>query len=77
MAGARGLLLREVAADSLGAALTAVVRGLTVFDPVLADAFRSTRDLTPEPLIEELTPRELEVLQLLSGDCPTRRWPIS
>lgn len=66
IAGARGLLLREVAAESLVAALTAVTRGLMVLDPALADALRPTGDLTPAPLVEDLTPRELEVLQLLA-----------
>jgi DNA-binding NarL/FixJ family response regulator len=32
---------------------------------MLADVLRPSRDFPPSPLIEELTPRELEVLQLL------------
>jgi DNA-binding NarL/FixJ family response regulator len=66
IAGARGLLLREVSAERLLATLSAVARGVLVFDPELADALRPPRDLAPAALAEELTPRELEVLQLLA-----------
>jgi DNA-binding NarL/FixJ family response regulator len=65
-AGARGLLLRDVAADALAATLRAVAQGLSVFDPELADASQAFGDLTLEGLAEELTPRELEVVQLLA-----------
>jgi two-component system nitrate/nitrite response regulator NarL len=65
-AGARGLLLREVSAERLFATLSAVVEGVLVLDPVLSDALRPSRDLAPAPLAEELTPRELEVLQWLA-----------
>lgn len=66
LAGARGLLLREVTADSLFAAIAAVVEGLTVLDSALDDALRPVRDRAPDSLPDELTPRELEVLQLLA-----------
>jgi two-component system nitrate/nitrite response regulator NarL len=72
VAGARGLLLREVTAEQLVAALGAAVQGLTVLDPTLADALRPIGDLAPAPLAEELTPRELEVLQLLAEGLSNR-----
>ena len=65
-AGARGLLLREVTAEHLTAALKAVAQGLSVLDPKLADAVQPSGELVPAPLAEELTPRESEVLQLLA-----------
>ncbi len=65
-AGARGLLPREVTEESLAAALAAVVQGLVVFDPILGAALPPSTDLAPSPLVEELTPRELEVLQWLA-----------
>jgi DNA-binding NarL/FixJ family response regulator len=65
-AGARGLLPREVTAARLVATLTAVLHGLTVLDPALNDALQPSTELAPAPLVEELTPRELEVLQLLA-----------
>jgi DNA-binding NarL/FixJ family response regulator len=64
--GVRGLLLREVTAEQLVAALRAVAIGLMVLDPVLANALRPAQDVAPAPSVEELTPRELEVLQLLA-----------
>jgi two-component system nitrate/nitrite response regulator NarL len=65
ISGVRGLLLREVTAARLVGAVRAVAEGLIVIDPMLADVLRPPRDLPPSPLIEQLTPRELEVLQLL------------
>jgi two-component system nitrate/nitrite response regulator NarL len=66
VAGANGLLLREASADRLVTALVAVSQGLTVLDQGIAGAVRPSRDLTPTPLADELTPRELEVLQLMA-----------
>jgi DNA-binding NarL/FixJ family response regulator len=66
MAGARGLLLRDASAERLVAALGAVVEWLIVFDPSVALSLLGTRDQAPAPLLEELTPRELEVLRLLA-----------
>ena len=65
-AGARGLFLREGAVESLAAGLATVAQGLVVIDPALVQALRPSRDATPAPLAEELTPREQEVLQLLA-----------
>jgi DNA-binding NarL/FixJ family response regulator len=64
--GARGLLLRDVSVGPLLATLLAVTHGLLVLDPALATGVLPTRDRTSESLIEELTPREVEVLQLLA-----------
>ena len=72
-AGVRGLLFRDVDAESLVAALSAVVQGLAVIDPVLAASIFPSGDRPPaEPLLEELTPRELEVLQLLADGLTNR-----
>jgi len=67
--GVRGLLFRDVDPAALSAALLAVARGLSVFDPSLSelraaprDAPLSARTRAPEPL----TPREREVLGLLA-----------
>jgi DNA-binding NarL/FixJ family response regulator len=59
-----GLLLRDSTPDQLYAALNAAILGLFVFDPVLARL--PAADSLPEPLAEALTPREMEVLQLLA-----------
>ena len=63
-ANAGGMVLRESNADSLVAALNAVVQGLLVFDPMLA--VLPDNVALPEPPVENLTPREREVLQLLA-----------
>jgi DNA-binding NarL/FixJ family response regulator len=64
-AGARGIVLRDTAPERLVAALEAVARGLMVIDPVLSDLVPRRRPV-PSDLIEPLTPRENEVLQLLA-----------
>ncbi len=71
-AGARGALLRDVETANLLAALQGVVKGLLVLDPSLAAAVMPARDRESAPP-EELTPRELEVLQLLAEGLPNKR----
>ena len=65
-AGIRGLLLRDVGVEPLMAALLAVSRELVVLDLALTTGVLPARGQGPEPLIEALTPREVEVLQLLA-----------
>jgi two-component system nitrate/nitrite response regulator NarL len=65
-AGARGLLFREVSRERLAAAVRASAAGLASLEPGLLDEVlpaRSPDDMRPA---EALTPRELEVLQLLA-----------
>ena len=64
--GARGLLPRDSDAASLVAALRARARGLLVFDPGLAPGLPS-RDRTALAPVEDLTAREMEVLQLMAA----------
>ncbi len=66
LAGARGTLFRNVAIDRLVAAVKGVASGLVVGEPELfATIIPPT--LGQEPALEEaLTPREMEVLQLLA-----------
>ncbi|UCC65455.1 MAG: response regulator transcription factor [Anaerolineae bacterium] len=72
LAGARGLLLRDTDPDSLATALQAVTQGLVVLDPSLSAALLSVSDRMPGGLFEELTARELEVLQLLAEGLPNK-----
>lgn len=65
-AGARGVLLRNTEPPTLAAALDAVARGLTVVDPALVASLLPARDRGLPPPVEELTPRERGVLQLLA-----------
>lgn len=72
IAGARGLLLRDTDAEHLVAALMAVALGLVVLDPSLAAAMLAIREQGTPLMVEELTPRELEVLQLLAEGLPNK-----
>jgi DNA-binding NarL/FixJ family response regulator len=64
-AGARGVVLRDVDAARLGAAVRAVAEGLLVLDGATAAA--ALRPAVPVPAtVESITPREQEVLQLLA-----------
>ncbi|MDE3088363.1 MAG: response regulator transcription factor [Chloroflexota bacterium] len=65
--GARGLLPRDTTAENLAAALAAIAQGLAVIDPAFAAALLpAARDQSRAQPIEELTPRELEVLRLMA-----------
>lgn len=64
--GARGLLPRDADAGLLVAGLAAVAQGLAVLDPELAGPLLPSDSLPDVPPAEDLTPRELEVLQLLA-----------
>jgi DNA-binding NarL/FixJ family response regulator len=69
-AGARGYVTKTIAADELTAAIERVAQGDAVFSPRLAgfvlDAFRAGDRLTSSAELDELTPREREVLQLIA-----------
>jgi DNA-binding NarL/FixJ family response regulator len=71
LAGARGLLLRSASPDTLIAALNAVAQGLVVLDAALGAVLLSPRDRVPAPS-EELTARELQVLQALAEGLPNK-----
>jgi len=64
-AGARGVCLRDTDPERLAAALRAVAHGLVVLDEASAETALKPPSRTPA-LVEELTPREIEVLGLLS-----------
>lgn len=72
LTGARGLLMRDATARALRAALFAVVQNLIVLDPVLAGALLPDGVEPSRQLIEVLTPRELEVLQMLAEGLPNK-----
>ena len=63
--GARGVVLRDVGAPRLAAAVRAVAEGLMVLDAGAAESVLRPRPPAPAT-IEHLTPREQEVLQLLA-----------
>lgn len=65
-AGARGILTRDMDLDKLATAVQAAAQGLYVVDPALAPRLLPTADSSNETPGETLTPREIEVLQLLA-----------
>jgi DNA-binding NarL/FixJ family response regulator len=69
-AGARGYVTKTISADELTTAIGRVAQGDAVFSPRLAgfvlDAFRAGDRLTSNAELDELTPREREVLQLIA-----------
>jgi len=69
-AGVSGTLLRDLEASRLGAALRAAAEGLVVWDSGLGGP--PSRLPAQPSLLEELTPRETEVLQLLAQGLPNR-----
>ena len=69
-AGARGYVTKTIAPADLVDAIAAVAAGDAVFSPRLAgfvlDAFASAAPPETDPELEQLTPREREVLRLIA-----------
>lgn len=69
-AGARGYVTKSIDGDGLREAITRVAGGDAVFSPRLAgfvlDAFSATVAAPADPELDELTPRESEVMRLLA-----------
>jgi len=65
-AGAAALIKRDALDGSLAAAAIAVAHGLLVLDPELAAVFLPSAPLRAANMSEALTPREIEVLQLIA-----------
>jgi two-component system, NarL family, nitrate/nitrite response regulator NarL len=65
-AGVRGLLLRDVDPEQLAAAIRSAAAGLVVIDAAIAPSALRRVSSSSEALVEPLTPRERQVLQLLS-----------
>lgn len=80
-AGARGYLLKDVSLDQLVEAIVTLAAGGTLIQPSVTEALvrhlaGTSADVDPSGLAPEpLTPRETEVLRLLSGATPTARSP--
>ena len=72
-AGARAVLLRDRLEDRLLPAVTAAVAGLVTVDEGVADSVLRPRPAPAQALVEPLTARELEVVQLLAEGLTNRR----
>jgi len=69
-AGARGYVTKTIAPDELVDAITRIADGDAVFSPRLAgfvlDAFAGAAPPASDPELDQLTPREREVLRLIA-----------
>jgi len=75
-AGASGYIVKRAAESELLDAVRAVHRGQTYIHPSMTAALLRTASPAPEktnPLVEELTPREIEVLSLLARGYTNRQ----
>ena len=79
--GARAILRRDADPGQVAAALRALMQGLGVVDgafaaalarPVALPTLKPWDDRQTDPLIEELTPRELAVLRLVAEGLPNK-----
>jgi two-component system, NarL family, nitrate/nitrite response regulator NarL len=71
-AGVHCLLLRDVPVTHLVSALHAAVQGLVVLDATLAAALFPVHPVATASIVNPLTPRETEVLQLVAAGLPNK-----
>lgn len=69
---AYALLLRDTAPTTIASALMTVGDGLVALDPEIATAIMGSVPPPPDELVEGLTPRESEVLQLIAEGLPNK-----
>ncbi len=72
-AGARGILSRDTDVAPLLAAVQAAGQRLVVIDPAFVPAVVPARGEAPDVPADELTAREMEVLQLLAEGLPNKQ----
>jgi DNA-binding NarL/FixJ family response regulator len=69
-AGASGFLLKDAPEERLASAIRVAADGGSMFAPSvtrrLIERFADANDMPPPPTLDELTPRELEVLRMLA-----------
>lgn len=70
--GARGFVLKDIALDTLVAAMEVIIQGETYFQPAITNSLlqqvsNKTTGLEPQSRYEALSNREVEVLRLLAN----------
>lgn len=65
--GAMGYLLKDTPSEELATAIRAVHKGYTHLGPGIVKKLLTKLPLTAPAVLQELTPRELEVLQLIAA----------
>ena len=75
MAGASGYLLKEMVGSTLLEDIRQVARGRSLLDPaVTLKMMERLRTPAPaDPLVKGLTPRELEIIDLIADGCTNRQ----
>jgi two-component system, NarL family, response regulator DevR len=75
MAGASGYLLKEMVGSTLLEDIRQVARGRSLLDPAVTQKLmeRLRAPVRPDPIIKGLTPRELEVIELIADGCTNRQ----
>jgi two-component system response regulator DevR len=75
MAGASGYLLKEIVGTSLLEDIRQVARGRSLLDPGVTRQLldRIARPAEEDPMLAELTPREREILGLITGGLTNRQ----
>ncbi|BAZ15302.1 two-component response regulator [Calothrix sp. NIES-4071] len=73
--GAMGYLLKDTPSEELAVAIRAVHKGYTQLGPGIVKklfAFSTNEEPAPPPALEQLTPREKEVLRLIASGASNR-----
>ncbi len=75
MAGASGYLLKEMVGSTLLEDIRHVARGRSLLDPAVTQKLMERlRAPTPaDPMVKGLTPRELEIIDLIADGCTNRQ----
>lgn len=75
MAGASGYLLKEMVGSTLLEDIRQVARGRSLLDPAVTQKLmeRLRAPARKDPLVEGLTPRELEIIELIADGCTNRQ----
>lgn len=71
-AGAQGFMLKDTSPESLIAAIWTLSKGGNVLEPIPMQKVRAWHNYSETPQIEDLSRRELEVLQLMAGGYSNR-----
>jgi two-component system response regulator DevR len=75
MAGASGYLLKEMVGSTLLEDIRQVARGRSLLDPAVTQKLmeRLRAPARTDPLLKGLTPRELEIIDLIADGCTNRQ----
>jgi two-component system response regulator DevR len=75
MAGASGYLLKEMVGSTLLEDIRQVARGRSLLDPAVTQKMmeRLRAPAPADPLVKGLTPRELEIIDLIADGCTNRQ----